>query len=136
MPLVDVRVPQMGEGLQEVVIIGFHKKPGDTVKRDEILYSMETDKAAMDVESPYDGVVKEWLTTEGAVLPINTPVARIETDSLVVEPPFTSSKKTGANRRKREQTAHRSCSWIVTSGDRHNYSSTNPRFLQTARYHG
>lgn len=78
MPLEEVYVPQMGEGLQEVVIIKLHKKPGDVVKRDEPFYTMETDKASLEVESPYDGVLREWLAEEGAVLPIGAPIARIE----------------------------------------------------------
>lgn len=79
MALLDIVVPQMGEGLQEVIIVEFQKKPGDTIKRDDILYSMETDKAVMEVESPYEGVLKEWLAGEGDVLAIGSPIARIET---------------------------------------------------------
>lgn len=79
MALLDIPVPQMGEGLQEVIIVEFQKKPGDTIKRDDILYSMETDKAVMEVESPVEGVLKEWLAEEGAVLSIGAPIARIET---------------------------------------------------------
>ncbi|HLI49203.1 MAG TPA: 2-oxo acid dehydrogenase subunit E2 [Chthonomonas sp.] len=78
MPIEEVYVPQMGEGLQEVVIIKLHKQPGDVVKRDEPFYTMETDKASLEVESPYDGVLREWLAEEGAVLPIGAPIARIE----------------------------------------------------------
>ena len=81
MALLDIQIPQMGEGLQEVVIVGFQKKPGDRIKRDELIYSMETDKAVMEVESPYEGILKEWLAEEGAVLPIGAPIGRIETDS-------------------------------------------------------
>jgi pyruvate dehydrogenase E2 component (dihydrolipoamide acetyltransferase) len=79
--IVDILIPQMGEGLQEVLLVGFQKKPGDRIRRDEPLYSMETDKATMEVESPYEGVLKEWLAKEGEVLAIGAPVARIETDA-------------------------------------------------------
>src|SRR5579862_2633530 len=85
MAIVDVPVPQMGEGLQEVIVLGFHKQPGDFVKRDEPLYSMETDKAVMEVESPYEGVLKEWLAEEGAVLEIGAPIARMETADATAE---------------------------------------------------
>ncbi len=61
MPLVEIHLPQIGEGLQEARLVAMLKKPGDTVKRDEPIYQMETDKAVMDVESPYDGTVVEWL---------------------------------------------------------------------------
>src|SRR5579863_6742944 len=78
MTMLEIRVPQMGEGLQEVIIHQFLKQPGDHVKRDELLYNMETDKAVMEVESAYEGTLREWLCEEGAVMPIGAPVARME----------------------------------------------------------
>src|SRR3569833_229168 len=87
MSLTDVLIPQIGEGLQEVVLISVNKQPGDFVKRDELLYSMETDKAVMEVESPYEGVLTEWLAAEGAVLPIGAAVARIETEATAAASP-------------------------------------------------
>lgn len=79
MPTVEVAVPQMGEGLQEVLVVSLAKRPGDPVRRDEVLYSMETDKATLDVESPCDGVLAEWLAAPGDTLPIGAPIVRIET---------------------------------------------------------
>jgi pyruvate/2-oxoglutarate dehydrogenase complex dihydrolipoamide acyltransferase (E2) component len=76
----ELVVPQMGEGLQEVIIETFHKKPGDRIERDEVIYSMETDKAVMEVESPFAGVLTEWLAAEGDVLPIGAPIARLEVE--------------------------------------------------------
>lgn len=81
MALTDILIPQLGEGLQEVVLLSVNKQAGDFVKRDELLYSMETDKAVMEVESPFEGVIKEWLAEAGAVLPIGAPVARIDTEA-------------------------------------------------------
>lgn len=78
MAIVEILVPQMGEGLQEVVLLSFQKQPGEAIQKDEPLYSMETDKAVMEVESPYEGVLKEWLAEEGAILAVGAPVARIE----------------------------------------------------------
>ncbi len=96
MAIVEVLIPQMGEGLHEVRIVGFQKQPGDAVKRDEPLYSMETDKAAMEVESPFEGVLQEWLAQEGAILAIGAPIARIETPPAVAaEPPPIDGTGTG-----------------------------------------
>jgi pyruvate/2-oxoglutarate dehydrogenase complex dihydrolipoamide acyltransferase (E2) component len=78
--IVDILIPQMGEGLREVCIVGFQKQPGDFVRRDEPLYTMETDKAAMEVESPHEGVLTEWLAQEGAILAVGAPVGRIEVE--------------------------------------------------------
>lgn len=79
MPIVDVLVPQMGEGLQEVLVVELLKKPGEFVRRDEPFYSMETDKATLEVECPEEGTLVEWLAAEGDTLSIGAPVCRIET---------------------------------------------------------
>ncbi|MCS7301181.1 MAG: 2-oxo acid dehydrogenase subunit E2 [Fimbriimonadales bacterium] len=83
MAIVEVIVPQLGEGLQEVRVIRFLKQPGDRVARDEHIYEMETDKANVEVESPYAGVIVEWLAKEGDILPIGAPIARMEVEGVV-----------------------------------------------------
>src|SRR3712207_6276907 len=78
MPTVSVRIPQIGEGLQEARLVAVLKQPGDSVKRDEPIYQMETDKAVMDVESPYEGTLSEWLAEVDTILPIGAEVARMD----------------------------------------------------------
>lgn len=78
MPVVSVNIPQIGEGLQEARLVAVLKEPGQFVKRDEPIYQMETDKAVMDVESPYEGTLVEWLAPVDTILPIGGPVAKME----------------------------------------------------------
>lgn len=78
MPTISVRIPQIGEGLQEARLVAVLKQPGDTIKRDEPIYQMETDKAVMDVESPYEGTLIEWLAPVDTILPIGGEVARMD----------------------------------------------------------
>lgn len=78
MPNVPIHIPQIGEGLQEARLVAVLKQPGDFVKRDEPIYQMETDKAVMDVESPYEGVLTKWLATVDTVLPIGAEIALME----------------------------------------------------------
>lgn len=85
--VVGVRIPQIGEGLQEARLVAHLKQPGDAVKRDEPIYQMETDKAVMDVESPYEGVLVEWLGKVDEVLAIGAEVARMRVAGAVVETP-------------------------------------------------
>lgn len=87
MPIVEVLVPQMGEGLTEVRILELQKQPGDRVRRDELLYSMETDKATLDVESPFDGILMEWLAASGDILAVGASIARIDTEMADPSPP-------------------------------------------------
>lgn len=87
MAIVEVLVPQMGEGLQEVRVLRFLKQPGDTIARDEHIYEMETDKAVLEVESPYDGKLMEWLVSEGDILAIGAPIAKMESATAEVSAP-------------------------------------------------
>jgi pyruvate dehydrogenase E2 component (dihydrolipoamide acetyltransferase) len=87
MPVVSVRIPQLGEGLQEALLVEFLKQPGDSIKRDEPIYVMETDKAVTEVESPYAGKLVEWIAEPNSVLPIGTEVAKMEVAEGVKEMP-------------------------------------------------
>ncbi len=90
MPSVAVKIPAMGEGLQEARLVTMLKKPGETVMRDEPLYEMETDKAVMAVESPVEGVVEKWLHEEGTVLPIGAELVLVNTtDDVAAAAPVT-----------------------------------------------
>ena len=88
MPVVSVRIPQLGEGLQEALLVEFLKQPGDTIKRDEPIYVMETDKAVTEVESPYEGTLVEWVVEPNSVLPIGTEVAKMDVADGVREMPM------------------------------------------------
>jgi pyruvate dehydrogenase E2 component (dihydrolipoamide acetyltransferase) len=87
MPVISVRIPQLGEGLQEALLVEFLKQPGDQIKRDEPIYVMETDKATTDVESPYAGTLVEWTAEPGTVLEIGTEIAKMEVAEGVKEMP-------------------------------------------------
>jgi pyruvate/2-oxoglutarate dehydrogenase complex dihydrolipoamide acyltransferase (E2) component len=77
MPIIDISVPQLGEGLQEVIVRQLLKAPGDTVRRNETIYAAETDKATMDIEASFDGILERWLVKENDVLSIGSPIARM-----------------------------------------------------------
>lgn len=85
--IVSIRIPQMGEGLQEALLVDFLKKAGDEVRRDEPLYVMETDKATTDVESPYTGKLIAWTVSPGTVLPIGAEIGKMEVEEAVKEMP-------------------------------------------------
>jgi len=64
MSLIDVKVPDIGD-FKDVPIIEVHVKPGDSVKRDDPLITLESDKAAMEVPAPEAGKVAEILVKVG-----------------------------------------------------------------------
>ncbi|GAA3755601.1 amino acid adenylation domain-containing protein [Salinactinospora qingdaonensis] len=71
-------VPQLGEGIVEVRIVRLLKDPGDRVAKDEVIYEMEHDKAAVEIESPADGVLREWVVSEGDDVAVGDPVAVLD----------------------------------------------------------
>lgn len=85
MPIASVRIPQIGEGLQEARLVAVLKQPGDKIKRDEPIYQMETDKAVMDVESPYEGILISWTGQVDELLAIGAEVATMEVEGEVQE---------------------------------------------------
>jgi pyruvate/2-oxoglutarate dehydrogenase complex dihydrolipoamide acyltransferase (E2) component len=91
-PIQSIRIPQMGEGLQEALLVEFLKQPGDEVQRDDAIYVMETDKATTEIESPFAGRLLEWTVEAGSVLPIGTEVARIEVAETTSQEHETASK--------------------------------------------
>ncbi|HEY3174714.1 MAG TPA: 2-oxoglutarate dehydrogenase, E2 component, dihydrolipoamide succinyltransferase [Candidatus Polarisedimenticolia bacterium] len=81
---VDVIMPQMGESIAEGTITKWLKKAGDTVKRDEPLFEISTDKVDAEIPSPSAGVLAEILVEEGKTVGINTVVARIAAEGTAV----------------------------------------------------
>src|SRR5687767_11863938 len=90
MAAIEIRIPQLGEGLQEARIVRFLKQPGDSVHRDEPIFEMETDKAVMEIESPAAGILGAWDAKEDQVLPIGAVIGRIDTDGAAVSASATS----------------------------------------------
>lgn len=66
------KLPDLGEGLQEAEIVRWHVKVGDTVKADQLLVSVETAKALVDIPAPYDGVVAKTFGGEGDILHVGS----------------------------------------------------------------
>ncbi|HZH96213.1 MAG TPA: biotin/lipoyl-containing protein, partial [Flavisolibacter sp.] len=79
MATVDLVMPKMGESIMEATILKWHKGPGDTIKTDETLLEIATDKVDSEVPSTTEGVIEELLFNVNDVVPIGTVIARIKT---------------------------------------------------------
>src|SRR5438477_980812 len=73
----EVIMPQMGESIAEGTITKWMKKPGDSVKRDEPIFEISTDKVDAEIPSPVEGTLLEIRVPEGQTVAINTVVATI-----------------------------------------------------------
>ncbi len=81
MAKIDVIMPQMGESIAEGTLSRWMKKAGDTVKRDEPIFEISTDKVDAEIPAPAAGTLAEILVQEGQTVAVQTVVARIETDA-------------------------------------------------------
>ncbi len=72
-----MKVPPVGESITEVTVGAWHKKEGDSVKRDEVLCELESDKASFEFPAEADGVL-HIMAQEGDVLPIGAVLCTIE----------------------------------------------------------
>jgi 2-oxoglutarate dehydrogenase E2 component (dihydrolipoamide succinyltransferase) len=70
----------MGESIAEGTLSKWLKKVGDAVKRDEPIFEISTDKVDAEIPAPTAGLLAEILVTEGQTVPVQTLVARIETE--------------------------------------------------------
>jgi pyruvate dehydrogenase E2 component (dihydrolipoamide acetyltransferase) len=77
MALIDIQVPDIGD-FDEVAVIELLVKPGDTVKVEQSLITVESDKASMEIPSSHAGVVKEIVVHLGDKVKQGVTIARIE----------------------------------------------------------
>ncbi len=72
-----VNMPKLGFDMAEGTLIRWDKKVGDSITRGEVLAEIETDKATVEVQSTFDGVLAKLLVEEGQAVPVGDPIAVI-----------------------------------------------------------
>jgi 2-oxoglutarate dehydrogenase E2 component (dihydrolipoamide succinyltransferase) len=80
----EVRVPQLPESVADATLVSWHKKPGDSVVRDENLVDLETDKVVLEVPAPVAGVLKEIKLTDGTTVTSGQVLAVIEEGAAAI----------------------------------------------------
>ncbi|KPL76228.1 dihydrolipoamide acetyltransferase family protein [Levilinea saccharolytica] len=72
-----VSMPKLGFDMAEGTLVRWVKNEGDTIAKGDVLAEIETDKATVEVESSFSGVVARHLVEAGAIVPVGTPIAVI-----------------------------------------------------------
>lgn len=75
--MTDIVIPNVGESVSEVTIAQWMVAAGDSVKKDDPIVEIETDKASQELVAPADGVVSEILIAEGETVAIGTLIAKM-----------------------------------------------------------
>ena len=82
MSIVEVKVPELSESIEEATLLTWKKKAGEAVAADEILIEIETDKVVLEVPAPAAGVLSEVLQGDGATVVASQVIARIDTEAV------------------------------------------------------
>lgn len=75
----NIIMPKMGESINEGTVIKWHKKVGDSIVQDEIIFEISTDKVDTEIPAPADGILSEILVKEGETVEAGTTVAVLQT---------------------------------------------------------
>ena len=79
-PMSDILAPTLGESVSEATVARWTKKPGEAVKKDEVLVELETDKVSLEVAAPVDGVLGEIAAGEGATVTAGQKLGSVDAD--------------------------------------------------------
>ena len=82
----EVKVPTLGESVTEATIGEWLKKPGEAVKADEPIASLETDKVAVEVPSPIAGILSEYRAELGDTVEVGAVIAVVEEGAAPAKP--------------------------------------------------
>ncbi len=85
---VEVIMPKVDMDMSTGRIAKWHVKEGDAVKKGALLFEIETDKAAMEIDAPSDGVIRNITAVEGAVVPVGHAVAFIYQEGEAASKPL------------------------------------------------
>ncbi|MEN6441620.1 MAG: 2-oxoglutarate dehydrogenase complex dihydrolipoyllysine-residue succinyltransferase [Syntrophobacter sp.] len=77
--ILEVRVPEVGESVREALLAQWLRKDGERVRKDDILFVIETDKVTLEVSAPEDGVLK-ILVPENQTVSVGTVVGTLDTE--------------------------------------------------------
>jgi len=95
--MTDVTVPALGESITEATLGEWLKQPGDPVKADEPVASLETDKVAVEVPSPVAGTMGEQLAAVGDTVAVGAVIARVEEGAAAAAPAEAAKAETPVN---------------------------------------
>ncbi|MFC2015489.1 dihydrolipoamide acetyltransferase family protein [Chloroflexota bacterium] len=89
--MTQVLVPPLGQTVDSVTLVAWHKVEGDTVNQGEMLFAIETDKAVLDIEAPASGVLRRVMAQPGDDVPVLSAIALIAAPGEVLVEDATAS---------------------------------------------
>src|SRR2546423_12976988 len=81
----SLTMPNVGEGVAEGTVTRWLKQEGEAVALDEPVVEVETDKAVVEIPSPFEGTLAKIIVQEGSVVPIGAPLAEFAAAGAAAE---------------------------------------------------
>ena len=78
--MIDILLPELGEGISNVEIRDVLVKKGDSIKKDQVILVLETDKASMEIPSEHDGVISELYIKTGDKISPNEKILTLNSE--------------------------------------------------------
>jgi pyruvate dehydrogenase E2 component (dihydrolipoamide acetyltransferase) len=91
-----VKLPQLGQTMEEGTIVSCLVKVGDVVNKGDVVFEVETDKATLEMESPAAGCVKAIVARLGETIPVGDPVLILAPKDIEISDAMVASLKAGA----------------------------------------
>ncbi len=89
---IEIKVPPLPESVTDATLVGWHKKVGDSVARDENLVDLETDKVVLEVPAPASGTISKIVAKDGATVEAGDLLAILEEGEAVAAAPPVEDK--------------------------------------------
>jgi len=100
---IEILVPDLPESVADATVATWHKKPGDTIERDEILVDIETDKVVLEVPAPESGVLEAIIEEEGTTVLSKQLIAKLNPQVVAGDPTKDSAERTESSPEKRHK---------------------------------
>jgi len=89
---IEIKVPPLPESVTDATLVGWHKKAGESVTRDENLVDLETDKVVLEVPAPASGTISKIVAEDGATVEAGDLLAILEEGEVVAAAAPTAEK--------------------------------------------
>ncbi|WP_413110541.1 2-oxoglutarate dehydrogenase complex dihydrolipoyllysine-residue succinyltransferase [Thaumasiovibrio sp. DFM-14] len=100
---IEILVPDLPESVADATVATWHKQPGDSVERDEVLVDIETDKVVLEVPAPESGVLEAIVESEGTTVLSKQLIGKLNAAIAAGEPTTDVAKQTEASPDKRHK---------------------------------
>ncbi|WP_339118426.1 2-oxoglutarate dehydrogenase complex dihydrolipoyllysine-residue succinyltransferase [Halomonas sp. BMC6] len=127
----EIKAPTFPESVAEGTVAAWHKKPGDSVERDELIVEIETDKVVLEVVAPEAGTLTDVMAEEGETVESEQVLGKIGEGSASGSKEDSSSKESASSDNSAEKTESKAESKPAGGGKKHDVKAPSfPESIQ------